>query len=132
VKEFQPGFRCSYVDVGVLALGAIVAVTARNTAGGIVAFVVAHFFLFCNVFRVSRRLELAWSGLFVALAGCTIAFERPSWLVTISVTLLATVLVIALTMRKPSYHGVLWRTINPALPEWWARNQANPAIQERG
>lgn len=122
-REFQPGFRFSIIDGSVIILAAVAAVAVWPTAGWIsfiIAFVVTHFFLFCNVFRVARLPELAWSGLFIVLTYCTIRFGQPAWSVSIVISLLATVVAIALTMRKPSYHGVLWKIINPKLPEWWA------------
>lgn len=87
--------------------------------GLIIGFVVGHFFLFCNVFRVARPLELAWAALFTALAGSTIVVEQPEWPVTLATSLVATLLVIVVQMRKPSYHGIAWQWINPELPEWW-------------
>ena len=122
MPDFQPGFRFSLVDGIVLVVGAVAAAVVWPTAGWIafiIAFVVSHFFLFCNVFRVARPLELAWSGLFVVLTYCTIAIGQPPHALSIAISLMATIVVIALEMRKRSYHGVLWRTINPGLPEWW-------------
>ncbi len=83
------------------------------------AFALAHFFFFCNVVRIARPLELLWAGVFVVLAGATVAFETPGWLVTALVSLLVTVVVVAVEVRKPSYHGVGWQWINPELPAWW-------------
>jgi hypothetical protein len=122
-RPFQPGVRFSVVDGIVIVIGAVAAIAVWPTAGWItfiIAFVVAHFFLFCNVFRVSRPLELAWSGLFIVLTYCTIRFGQPPWLVSIAISLLATVIVVALEMRRPSYHGLLWKMVNPKLPQWWA------------
>ena len=87
--------------------------------GFVLAFVLAHFFLFCNVIRMARPLELIWAGVFVVLAGATLAFETPSWLVTAPVSLFVTAVVVVVEMRKPSYHGVGWQRINPGLPAWW-------------
>ena len=87
--------------------------------GFIPAFVLAHFFLFCNMGRISRPLELIWAGVFISLAGTTISVEMPGWLVTVPVSLFVTVVVVVVEMRKPSYHGVGWQRINPGLPEWW-------------
>jgi hypothetical protein len=126
-REFQPGFRFSIIDGSVIILAAVTAVALWPTAGWIsfiIAFVVTHFSLFCNVFRVTRPLELAWSGLFIVLIYCTITFGQPAWLVSIAISLLATAVVNALTMRRPSYHGVLWKSINPKLREWWAKQTA--------
>jgi hypothetical protein len=94
--------------------------------GLIVGFAVGHFFLFCNVFRVARPLELAWSTLFVALAGSTIITKQPGWPLTIGATFVATLLVIAEQLRKPSYHGIAWQRLNPRLLEWWKAQGAGP------
>lgn len=79
--KFQPGFRISVIDGIVIVSGTIAAVSLWPTAwwiGFVVAFVVAHFFVFCNIFRVARPLELAWSGIFIVLTYCTITFGIPS------------------------------------------------------
>lgn len=92
--------------------------------GFVIAFVLGHFFLFCNVVRMARPLELAWAGVFVALAAATIMLDTPGWLVTASVSLAATVVVVMVETRKPSYHGVGWQRINPGLPAWWESHGA--------
>lgn len=97
--------------------------------GFIPAFVVAHFFLFCNILRASRPLELCWSAVFLLLTSSTILFSTPSWFITIVATLAATVVVAIIELRKPSYHGIGWRTINPNLPAWWNANHENKPSQ---
>ena len=87
--------------------------------GAMVAFVVAHFFLFCNVVRMARPLELAWSAIFLVLAVATLSADVPGWPATVAVTLAATVALVALQMRRPSYHGIGWQRINPDLRAWW-------------
>ena len=60
----------------VLAGGVVAAIVLSMFVwwqGFVVGFVVAHFFLFCNVVRMARPLEFLWSGIFVALAAATIA-----------------------------------------------------------
>ena len=123
---FSPGFRLSKLDVVVLVLGSVAAAIAASFVwwvGYVIALVIGHFFLFCNVFRISRPLELAWAAVFVGLAGATVASEWPGWLVTTIVTLAMTAIVITLDMRKASYHGVLWERINPGLREWWRESK---------
>ncbi len=108
--DFRPGFRLSEIDVGVLMLGVLASgLLARFDESFAVAllFTLAHFFLFCNVLRMSRSLELVWALLFVLLAASTI---------------LAVVQVL-----RSSYHGVFWRQLNPNLPQWWAVNRKNQA-----
>ncbi len=109
---FAPGFRLSSVDVIVLAAGTVAAIALATVTwwwGFVVAFVLAHFFLFCNIVRMARPLELAWAAVFVVPAGATVALDTPGWLVTAAVSLTATVIVVVAELRKPSYHGVGWR-----------------------
>lgn len=118
---FVPGFRCSVGDGLVLICGAVIAIALSIFVcwqGIIVGFVVSHFFLFCNVVRLSRPLELLWSGVFVAFAGATIVDGLPGWGTTFIVSGVTTVVVILLEIRKPSYHGIGWKRINPGLPIW--------------
>jgi hypothetical protein len=106
----------------VLVVGTVVAwglFTVVWWWGFVIAFVLGHFFLFCNVVRMARPLELLWSGVFVALAGTTIAVDSPGWLVTACGSLMTTLVVVVLEVRKPSYHGFGWQWINPGLPAWW-------------
>jgi len=92
--------------------------------GFVPAFVLAHFFLFCNVIRMARPLELIWAGFFVVLAGATIVYDVPGWLITVPLSMLVTVIVVCIEMHKPSYHGVGWQRINPGLPLWWEAHVA--------
>lgn len=122
VPPFKPGFRIDTIDALVLVAGGTASALAAQVEwwmGLVIGFAVGHFFLFCNVFRLARPLELVWAALFVALAASTIVMETPGWAVTIGGTLVATIGVIVMQLRKPSYHGVAWRRINPALPQWW-------------
>lgn len=119
---FAPGFRLSVVDGFVLLAGVAGTIILSMIVwwwGFVLGFVLGHFFLFCNVVRMARPLELLWSGVFVALAGATILLETPGWLVTALLSLVVTAIVVAVEMRKPSYHGVGWKWINPGLPAWW-------------
>jgi hypothetical protein len=131
-SPFSPGFRLSVVD-GFVLVGGVASTVALSMFvwwwGFVFGFVLGHFFLFCNVVRMARPLELLWSGVFVALAGATIALETPGWLVTILLSLVVTVIVVIVEMRKASYHGVGWKWINPGLPVWW---EAQMAKQTRG
>jgi hypothetical protein len=86
-----------------------------------VGFVLGHFFLFCNVFRIPRRSELIWAASFVFLCVSTITTGIPGWTWTIIISLVVTVMLIWMEMKKPSYHGILWKQINPGLQEWWEK-----------
>jgi hypothetical protein len=127
-RAFAPGFRFSALDGFVLVGGTAAAIVLATYVwwwGFVVAFVLAHFFLFCNVVRMARPLELAWAAVFVVLAGSTVAIETPGWLITALVALVMTVVVVIVEMRKPSYHGVGWQRINPGLPAWWEARSGN-------
>ena len=135
--KFAPGFRLSALDVVVLVLGFGASVFLGALfwwVGILIAFVVGHFFLFCNVFRLSRPPELVWAGVFVTAAGATIVWDVPGWMGTMVISLCMTVLVVALEMRKPSYHGVGWQRINPGLPDWWhvlQRTHNSPDVSDK-
>jgi hypothetical protein len=122
LPAFVPGFRFSVRDGLVLfggVAGAILLSMFLWWQGFIVGFVVAHFFLFCNVVRMARPLELLWSGVFVALASATITIDVPGWVATFVISAVVTVIVVVVEIRKPSYHGVGWKWINPSLPSRW-------------
>lgn len=114
--QFHPGFRCSVTDVAIVVAGACAAVEVPNL-GLWIAVAIGHFFLFCNVLRLARVLELAWAAVFVLGAGAVRAgvAVTPVLAAIGATSLVVTVLAIA----QPSYHGVLWRWINPKLPHWW-------------
>jgi hypothetical protein len=129
-SEFRPGFRFSAFDAFLLILGALGSWFAWPRtwwAGFVIAFVVGHFFLFCNVFRISRGLELTWAAVFIILTRFTIVTEQPAWATTVLLSLAVTVLVICLECRKPSYHGIGWSRINPNLRQWWDATMARRA-----
>lgn len=121
-SAFQPGFRLSWLDVAVLLVGATgAAMVARIdlTLALIIGFVVIHFFLFCNVFRLSRPPELIWAAAFTACAAATMTLSWPGWNVTFVGAAVVSTLLIAREMRKPHYHGVFWQRLNPGLEAWW-------------
>ncbi len=122
---FRPGFRLSRLDIVIILVGIVGAVLAglvASYAGLVIVFVVGHFFLFCNVFRVSRLPEVAWAIIFIGLSTATILVGQPGWLVTALYSLVATIGIILLEIRKPSYHGIFWRMWNPDLEAWWLSN----------
>ncbi len=128
---YLPGFRLSSFDILVLGVGGILALAVGSFTrwgGFIVGFVLAHFFLFCNVFRLARSLELLWSGLFIVLAGLTIVADTPGWIATTVISLGMTLVVVLIEVRKPSYHGIGWQWLNPGLPAWWAAQQTDVRV----
>jgi hypothetical protein len=125
-RPFAPGFRLSSLDVVVLVLGALGVFALwpiDASASLIVGWTVGHFFLFCNVLRMQRRFELIWAAVFVGLCTSTQLSLVPTWPQTFAASLLCTLLVSALQLRSPSYHGVLWQRVNPNLENWWNARQ---------
>lgn len=134
-RTFAPGFRLSLLDVGILICGAVAAAVTFPKVPWLglgISFVVLHFFLFCNVFRVARPLELAWAAWFVLLASCTAIWNWPGWIAAALLALAGTIVGVAIEMRKSSYHGVGWRWINPGLHDWWFRNVTAPSLPPTG
>ncbi len=123
---FKPGFRFSMLDALVLLLGTVATVVVGRIdvwIGIALAFVVLHFFLFCNVLRMSRPLELFWAAAFSLLAVLA-STSFVTWPVGLLLSLFVTLGVVAVEMRRPSYHGVGWKALNPDLPAWWRRYKA--------
>jgi hypothetical protein len=117
--EFNPGFRLSTLDAFVLVVGGAFAANlaiAHVWFGVAIAFAIGHFFSF----------ELLWAAAFVGLAVGT-ARGWWSWLTALGVSLTLTVVLVAVELRKPSYHGAFWRWVNPELPEWWEERQRGAA-----
>ena len=70
------GFRFSLVDGAAIVVCAAATHTAWPALGPlslVLPYVLGHFFLFCNVFRVRRPPELIWAGVFVLNFGVWMA-----------------------------------------------------------
>jgi len=120
--QFAPGFRLSLRDVIVLLLGAAASTLVAFMhlwIGLAIAFVVLHFFLFCNVLRITRPPELIWAAIFSGLVVCTTVYAIPNWPAVIGISLAVTLLIACVEVRRASYHGIGWQKINPRLPQWW-------------
>lgn len=125
-RSFSPGFRFSVLDACTLlaCIGLVVYLWGRSPAIAIaIAFAVAHFFWFCNIVRMARTLELAWTGVFVVMSIAWLSKGWISWQVAMFSSLVATGILTVLEMRKPSYHGVGWKWVNPDLRAWWEKRQ---------
>lgn len=124
-RAFKPGFRLSFLDALVLAVGAMATAGLARidpALAAALAFVVGHFFVFCNVVRMARPLELVWAGQFMLSSSSTVLMGTPTWPQTFLLALACTATLTALQLRKPSYHGVFWQRLNPSLPAWWQRH----------
>lgn len=111
----------SWLDAVILQAGAVLSwwlMMLPFPLWWIVPAALGHFFLFCNVFLVWQRLELLWALVFVLNVAAHFLMEvfdpAPSLLWQAPVT----ILVIALQMRSPWYHGIFARRINPRLADY--------------
>ena len=115
------GLRLSAVDATVLVLTAAGTVLGWRRTDGVILllpFVVGHFFLFCNVFRIRRKPELVWGSVFLLL--CVTSFLlgqfSVSWLCGLQLGV--TLVILFIEIRHPRYHGIFARTLNPRLEEY--------------
>jgi len=132
-STFSPGFRLSSFDVAILVaglLGAILLGVQFWWAGMLIGFVVLHFFLFCNVFRISRPSELVWAAVFVATAGLTVLTGFPGWVATAVIAIALSSFLIGRETKKPDYHGIYWKSWNPSLPSWWEARNTTPSGEQ--
>jgi len=115
------GLRLSALDVVVLIASVILGVGLYKITFGysvFILFVVLHFFLFCNVFRIRRMPELIWAGTFLANCAIWVVFNRLNIIGICVSQIVVTIGVIANELRLPSYHGIFSRKINPRIEEY--------------
>lgn len=111
----------SWIDVVILMLGAALSfwfVDQSFPLWWIVPAALGHFFLFCNVFLVWRRLELLWAAVFVINVAAHVACDKVSPCPSLLWQSPVTLIVIAWQMRSPWYHGIFARQINPRLADY--------------
>jgi hypothetical protein len=113
----------SALDGVVLLLGTILTIWLRSESfplWWIVPMVLGHFFLFCNVFLVWRRLELMWATVLVIVISGHLAVGHTDWLSPVMMQTPVTLIVLWLQLRSPWYHGIFSRRINPRLDDFLA------------
>lgn len=66
--------------------------------------VVIHFFLFCNVFKVPRKLELLWAAAFLINTGVWLAVGRFDWLPVLLCQTPITLAAIGITLASRRHH----------------------------
>ncbi len=115
------GFRCSLSDVAVLIIAGFLTCWFREDLGlwiWIIPLIVGHFFLFCNVFRISRERELWWAAICLANISGWMFCEEPRWLMILVIQIPVTIAVIIWDMQKSYYHGIFANHINPHLVDY--------------
>lgn len=103
------GFRMSALDALILVAGGAAGWMLWAPLGSfalLFPFIVAHFFLFCNGFRVRRSYELIWAAAFVANFAVWTAAGEFSWWSVLLTQAPVTVAVIAAEVMSSRYHGI--------------------------
>jgi len=103
------GFRLSPTDLIILIVGLGATVLGRNFLADyalLPAFVVLHFFLFCNVFRIARNLELIWTAVFIVnfFVITNLLGKPPAFAMAAQIPI--TIAVITREIIHPRYHGI--------------------------
>jgi hypothetical protein len=109
-RDPRTGFRFSRFDAVLLILGVAGSVATWNlpgSPGALVAIVIGHFFLFCNVFTIRRSFEVAWAVMFVALSAMLVIWAEKDWLLALMFVSPLTLVLVTLEIRSGHYHGVL-------------------------
>ena len=120
-KPRTHGFRFSVQDALILLGGAGLAYWLWNESfplWWIIPMALGHFFLFCNVFLVWQKLELAWAAAFVIQVAIHLVAGYTGWLSPLLIQTPVTFFVIWLQLRSPWYHGILAQRLNPQLPDF--------------
>ena len=123
-QNYKPrtwGFRFSFTDAIVISVVTSAAVVSRRLDSPLwwmLVIVVGHFFLFCNVFRIVRRRELIWSGVFLFNICLWIGFDDLTWPRVLLCQLPVTFGLVVANMRDPGYHGIFAKRLNPRLGDY--------------
>ena len=115
------GFQFSLTDAVAICMFIGVAVAlwrVGNPLWWVLVVTAAHFFLFCNVFRIVRRRELIWAGLFILNISVWVWTDNLTWTHVLLCQLPITVWFVIADMLAPSYHGVFANRLNPRLNEY--------------
>ena len=115
------GFRFVIGDAVAFAAFAIVLAGLRlvgSRLGWVVAIVGVHFFLFCNVFRVSLGRELIWAAIFILNVGFWVLLARLDWFTLLACQMPVTVGVIAWEIKATRYHGIFADRLNSNLGDY--------------
>jgi hypothetical protein len=112
----RSGFFVSYGDVIVvvaLALGCLPFWKEYRPIVQLIAFGVANFFLFCNVFRIYRNYEYFWGVTYVLNIATNVYLDNFDVRLIMALQIPITVIVIVMQMRTKYYHGIFWERLNP-------------------
>lgn len=129
--KFKPGFRFSVFDAIILVIASCLALFLNSynyLYSVLVVFIILHFFLFCNIVRMSRIPELIWASFFLCTFYLHLKLSVLSFNMALVSCILVTSILVFLESRKPSYHGIFWQKVNPKLPDWFAESQKQKSV----
>jgi len=108
------GFRFSTMDAGIFISGILSTIILWYFIGSfalLTPYLLGHFFLFCNTFRIGGERSLIWIGTFLA----NVYFwpqTRNLWLHLVIQTAITVILIVQCVLGK-HYHGLACATVNP-------------------
>lgn len=108
------GFRFSTMDAVIFAGGIAASVVLWRFIDFyalVIPFLLCHFFLFCNTFRLGGERDLIWTGTFLANMYCW-QFSQNMVIHLIIQLLITTALIVQCVLGK-NYHGFACTRINP-------------------
>jgi len=115
-KPLTCGVRFSALDAVFLLVGTAATVwiwRIHSEFALLIPFLLFHFFLFCNVFRVARASELVWSGVFIVVFSLGSASSYVvNWPAICAIQLPLTAFLLWRETRQPWYHGMACRKWN--------------------
>ena len=102
--------------ISVFVLAAAIALLWRPARGVVwpIPFALGHFFLFCNVFRVRRSFELAWTGALMVNVVAWWLAGRFDWAPILLAQTPVTLAVLLLELRSDRYHGIFHESLQRA------------------
>ena len=83
-----------------------------------IPFVVYHFFLFCNIFRIPRKPELIWAGFFIINSAIWAFSGSLKLAILFGVQFFITLIILFHAVRQPAYHGIFSQRLNPRLKDY--------------
>jgi hypothetical protein len=120
-KARTSGFRFFPSDAVVIVSVALAAIPLRrieNPLWWILAIVLGHFFLFCNVFRIRRWFEMAWALIFFINIASWLLVGELIWKNVLICQLPLTAGLLFAELQSRRYHGIFARWINPRLKDY--------------
>ena len=103
------GFRFSVIDAVAIILcviGTCLLWPHLYTMSLFFPFVLFHFFLFCNVFRISRPPELIWAAIFIFNVISVLGMKHKMFPYVFWAQLPVTLAVLIYGVMQKDYHGV--------------------------